>query len=498
MKHKISIVLLFALISTLSFQTAGASQSALQPYFADFPPGTTIFVDLSNNSGIEDGTAAHPFNTIQEGIDAAVSADVVGVATGTYFENVILTEGIQLIGAERTSTIIDGGGSGTVVIAENASLLMGFTIQHGSASFGAGIVTSGSPTISDNIIRNNTQGGGGAGAAIHGNCSSPTITSNLITENTADTQFLSGAVAFINCSSPYIANNVIWNNTGRGAINLTLPTGNAPMVLNNTIFSNSGAGIKIDSRVNQSAVIIANNILSGNTTGIQIDFGTVEDLPTLVYNDVFGNSVNYSGMPDITGVNGNVSVDPLFSDEFHLDGNSPLIDAGSPTIYPNSDFDGESRPIDSNGDGTAVSEIGADEVIFIPPTPTCNGQTATIYVNTQGMIVGGPKNGLIYQGNLPGTAAADVIVGTSGKDEVSARGGSDVVCGGGSNDKLDGGAGIDQLFGEDGNDILVGEGGNDTLTGGLGADQFRGSGGNDTATDFTPAQGDTKTGVENF
>lgn len=495
MKYKISIILLFVLISSLSFQTVGASQSTLQPYTLAFPPGTTIFVDLSNNIGIEDGTSAHPFNTIQEGINAAVSGDVVGVAAGTYFEDVILGEGIQLIGVDRTSTIIDGGGSGTVVQMQNASLLKGFTIQHGSASFGAGIVTSGSPMISHNIIRNNAQGSGGSGAAIHGNCSSPTITNNLITENTADTQFHSGAVGFINCSSPYIANNVIWDNTGRGAINFTLPAGNAPNVLNNTIFSNSGAGIKIDMRVNQSTVIVANNILTGNTTGIQMDFGAPANLPTIVHNDVFGNSVNYTGMADITGTNGNVSVDPVFLDEFHLAANSPLIDTGSSSVYPNSDFDGDSRPLDGNGDGTAISDIGADEVIFVP---TCNGQRATIYVNAQGIIVGGPKNGLAYMGNLPGTAAADVIVGTNGKDAISARGGNDVVCGGGNNDKLDGAAGIDQLFGEDGNDILTGAGGNDTLTGGPGADKFTGGAGTDTATDFTPAQGDTKTGVENF
>jgi Ca2+-binding RTX toxin-like protein len=61
-----------------------------------------------------------------------------------------------------------------------------------------------------------------------------------------------------------------------------------------------------------------------------------------------------------------------------------------------------------------------------------------------------------------------------------------------------GGGGRDLIFGEDGNHILAGEGGNDTLTGGLGADRFRGGSGTDTATDFTPAQGDIKFGVENF
>jgi Ca2+-binding RTX toxin-like protein len=42
----------------------------------------------------------------------------------------------------------------------------------------------------------------------------------------------------------------------------------------------------------------------------------------------------------------------------------------------------------------------------------------------------------------------------------------------------------------------VGGSGNDTMTGGIGADKFRGGDGRDTATDFTPAQGDTKRSVE--
>jgi uncharacterized repeat protein (TIGR01451 family) len=186
-----------------------------------------------------------------------------------------------------------------------------------------------------------------------------------------------------------------------------------------------------------------------------------------------------------------------------------------------------SASVSGGGDQNSSNNTATDPTTINPvsPAPICNGQAATIYVNNSGIIVGGPNNGQPYAGNLNGTAGADVIVGTSGRDEVSARGGSDVVCGGGDNDKLeggggrdqlfgqggndilrggegndelDGGGGRDQLFGQGGNDVLAGEDGNDTLTGGLGADRFRGGGGTDTATDFTPAQGDTKTGVENF
>jgi Ca2+-binding RTX toxin-like protein len=135
--------------------------------------------------------------------------------------------------------------------------------------------------------------------------------------------------------------------------------------------------------------------------------------------------------------------------------------------------------------GTARTPGNAEEHAFVAniantTTPMCNGQTATIYVDVQARIVGGPDNGKLYKGRLKGTSSADVLVGTDGSDNIDAKAGNDKVCAGGGNDKL------------------LGGGGNDTLTGGIGADKFKGTSGTDTVTDFNPADGDTKTGVENF
>jgi len=57
---------------------------------------------------------------------------------------------------------------------------------------------------------------------------------------------------------------------------------------------------------------------------------------------------------------------------------------------------------------------------------------ATIYVNAQNRIVGGPDNGMLYKGKLKGTGGADVIVGTGGMDDSDAKGGNDLVCAGGA------------------------------------------------------------------
>ena len=372
MKYKTAIVLSIALITLSIVQSVGAVQAF------NFPEGTKIFVDVNNSSGVEDGTALHPFKSIQAGVNAAASRDIVGVASGIYYENVVLPAGVQLIGTDPSTTIIDGNNIGVVVDMSDGSLLQGFTVQHGRGSFGAGIVTRGMPKITNNIIRNNTQTAGGAGAAIFGNCSSPNIQRNLITDNTSDYQFLSGALSFINCSSPIISSNVIRNNTGRGAINLTISTGQRATVVYNTVFYNSGAGIKIDARDDQTIVRVINNIFNNNTTGIQIDFGNVAYLPTISNNDVYGNTTNYSGMPDKTGENGNLSIDPLFMDDFHLGSSSPLIDAGNPDLFPFPDFDGDYRPLDGNFDEVAIPDIGADERPAIDET---NPTVSLIAVN---------------------------------------------------------------------------------------------------------------------
>ncbi|MCH8147263.1 MAG: FAD-dependent oxidoreductase, partial [Planctomycetes bacterium] len=47
----------------------------------------TVHVDLANNSGVEDGTQANPFDMVQEGIDAAVNGSYMRISAGDYDES---------------------------------------------------------------------------------------------------------------------------------------------------------------------------------------------------------------------------------------------------------------------------------------------------------------------------------------------------------------------------------------------------------------------------
>jgi hypothetical protein len=67
-----------------------------------------VYVDDSNDTGIEDGTKKHPFNTIQEGIDDAIDGDVIYVVEGTYEEvgQIVIDKNLTIIGEGKDDVFI--------------------------------------------------------------------------------------------------------------------------------------------------------------------------------------------------------------------------------------------------------------------------------------------------------------------------------------------------------------------------------------------------------
>ena len=309
--------------------------------------------------------------TIQQAINVASPGDTVLVAPGTYFERIDFIGKSITVRSEQgaAQTTIDGSNAGSpVVTLENGettlSRLIGFTIQNGGPSLGAGVMLLGaSATITGNIFRDNAQAVGYWGAAIGGNSSSPVIESNTFTNNSCDTQYLSGVLAFVNDSSPLIINNIIVDNPCRG-INLTLPEGNSPVVANNTFVSNT-VGLELNLYGSTTTQTYANNIVVNNDVGVE----SSAPAPPFMNNLVFGNDTNYSGIPDQTGINGNISVNPKFASLLHLDfrlrPGSPAIDAGTLNVpnLPRRDFAGHRRVIDGDGNGSALPDIGAFEFV---------------------------------------------------------------------------------------------------------------------------------------
>jgi pectin methylesterase-like acyl-CoA thioesterase len=77
------------------------------------------------------------YSTIQSAINAASNGETIIVSAGTYYENINFNgKNIVVQGVDKTTTIIDGGQNGSVVMFNNneqsTAVLNGFTLINGS------------------------------------------------------------------------------------------------------------------------------------------------------------------------------------------------------------------------------------------------------------------------------------------------------------------------------------------------------------------------------
>ncbi|MDP6685142.1 MAG: hypothetical protein QGH24_04280, partial [Candidatus Marinimicrobia bacterium] len=266
------------------------------------------------------------YPTIQTGIDAASDGDTVFVSAGTYVENINFNgKNIVVQGEDGETTIIDGNQSGSVVTFDNivgsTAVLSNFTITGGNAYDGGGIYcTSSAPTIKDNIITGNvseTYGGG-----ISCNYSSAVIMDNMITFNSG---YYGGGISFDRYTSSVIKGNNINGNYAVQGGGISCTVFSSPSIINNTISGNSaltnGGGVYC---VNVSSPTVTNTIIWDNIASTDSNISIYSADPIFNYCDIQGN---WEGI-------GNIDSDPLFvapeSGNFHIQANSPCIDAGDP------------------------------------------------------------------------------------------------------------------------------------------------------------------------
>jgi len=246
-----------------------------------------------------------------------------GSGGGIYSDN-NCSPHIERCNIHHNTTVAYGGG--LVTGDFSTAVIINNEIHHNTASLqggGAWFARQGALSVMNNRFYQNVAPSGGA-MWIEG--PGATIEANQIYENRAST---GNGAAGIQCtaSSVTIRNNVFWLNLGGAVLVVNGNPDSFALIEGNTIVRNQlGAGIYVQIRSTVRRNIVAYQVLGSGIGG----FGSV----TFECNDVFQNAGgNYQGFADQTGLNGNISVDPLFCNllTFNL-----TIAEGSPCVPANS------------------------------------------------------------------------------------------------------------------------------------------------------------------
>lgn len=198
------------------------------------------------------------------------------------------------------------------------------------------------------------------------NASLSVVGASLILRNSVirDSIFKPAVHAVANASVELTSNRLVRNPLG-----LMVESGAVVTAVNNTIDeatpNRATGGVWVDSAI---ATLTNNLITNYQGFGVRASGSAVV---TLRHNDVFTPvGTLYDGLPDQTGQNGNVSVDPLYFNnealQYQLRPQSPVLDAGTSTDAPTTDARGNPRfddpRIPNSGGGTSpFVDLGALE-----------------------------------------------------------------------------------------------------------------------------------------
>jgi len=315
---------------------------------------TTWYVDGVNGSDSNNCmSATTACQTIGHAISLASSGDSIMVAPATYTENLTISINLKILGANASTTIVDGGGKGTVVTISRAGVTLSeLTIRNGSAYYGGGIRNAGKLVINDSTISGNSATDFGGGIyTVDG--TQTTLNNTTISGNTAKE---GGGIAnkgtltinrsTISANESHSCSRKLCIGFGGGVINF----GQGTLTLNNSTLSGntsvSGGGI-----FNYGTVTINNSTISGNSAAVgAIVGGSVILQNSIVANssggpNCFGtmtsngynlssdNSCNFNGPGDLNNTDpmlGSLASNGGPTQTMALLPGSPAIDAGNP------------------------------------------------------------------------------------------------------------------------------------------------------------------------
>jgi hypothetical protein len=290
--------------------------------------------DATFRTGGQATRVPEDYRSIGDALRGVVRGGAVYVGPGEYHERVFVPSFVQLIGANPDRTVITASGDGPIVTVANNGHFEGFTVTGATGGENGAIYVQGAGgrVRRVRVIDNETHG-------VVVGC-------------------MRGCIGFVEDS-------IVARNQGTGITLL-----GAGQALRNTVADNDG-GINPET----SSQVVEANIVTRNRVGL---FSEVFLLQELRFNMVWGNRVNYRGLPPGRS---DMATEPLLLENYHLSPCSPAIDILRLADLP-SDYDGQARPIDGDADGVAAADIGADE--HDPISGLCRAEPTATVVPTDG------------------------------------------------------------------------------------------------------------------
>ena len=260
-------------------------------------------------------TVGAPFGTITEAMAAAKAGDTVRVPKGVYRENVVLKNGVRLLGAGAADSVIEAmDNANEVILATDlrSGSIEGLTLR-GRGVFADGITIANSRV---NVLNCVIEGMGGSGIAVKGGASAPILRSNRCHDNKRiGIFFLEGAagqaegnvcernglsgITALGSSNPDLRKNECRSNTKHG---IEFSGGSGGSATENLCERNGGAGLVITQqgsaptlRQNISRFNRSHGVVFGNQAGGVLENNTIEQ------NEGSGISVAQASVPTLTG-----------------------------------------------------------------------------------------------------------------------------------------------------------------------------------------------------